>query len=442
MQTEVRKLAELIPYENNPRLNDAAVDAVVESIRQCGYIAPIIADENDIILAGHTRHRALQKLGYTEVEVVVKAGLTEEQKRKYRLLDNKTAELADWDYGKLEEELEGLDFEGLDLDWFSTPDEDDEDPDADESDKLQEDDFEPVEAAEPKSKAGELYQLGQHRLICGDATDPKVIERLMEGVEADLLLTDPPYNVDYSTALDSLQRAGKASKTRPDAAKGIKNDTMSEEDFTAFLGSAFANAFSHLRLGGAIYVFHSCRYSMAFQQSLRDAGWKYRETLVWVKNTLLLGRDDYQWQHEPILYGYKPGAAHYFTAARDNSTVIDDAKPADLSRMTKADLIAQVKELRSALQEAQPTDVLRFDKPLSSDLHPTMKPIKLVGYLMSNSTKPGEVVLDTFGGSGSTLIAAEQLGRRCFTAEIAPKYVDAIIQRWEAQTGRKAIRLN
>lgn len=441
MQTEIRELVELIPYENNPRHNDAAVDAVAESIRQCGYIAPIIIDEDGVILAGHTRFKALQKLGYSEVEVVIKAGLTDDQKRKYRLLDNKTNELAEWDFEKLMEELEGLDFGGLDLDWF--PDAGTEgDPDADETEKLHEDDFEQVDTVEPKSKSGELYQLGQHRLICGDATDPETISRLMAGTEADLLLTDPPYNVDYSSTIDALRKwdGSKASSSR--SYDDIENDKMSAEEFKAFLVKALTGAIGALRPGAAIYVFHSDKERLAFQEAFQEAGGTYRQALIWVKNQILLGRQDYQWQHEPILYGGKLGAGHYFTPARDNSTVIDDAKPKDLSKMSKADLIAHVKELRSALQEQRPTDVLRFEKPISNDIHPTMKPIKLVGYLMANSTRPGETVLDIFGGSGSTLIAAEQLGRRCFTAEIAPKYVDAIIQRWEALTGRKAVKLS
>lgn len=438
MLTETRKLTDIIPYENNPRINDGAVDAVAESIRQCGYIAPIIVDEDGVILAGHTRHKALQKLGMAEAEVLVKTGLTEEQKRKYRLLDNKTNELAAWDFDKLVQELDGLDFGDLDLDWGSQEDEEPED----ETEKLHDDGYEPREPAEPKSQTGDIYQLGRHRLICGDSTDKAVIDALMAGAEADLLLTDPPYNVNYDEKEKRLLEFRPNKRVEENRNTGIDNDAMGPIQFKEFLVQAFEQSLGAIRPGGGVYIFHPDRERPNFQEAFQDAGGKYQQILIWVKNHIVLSQRDYQWQHEPILYGVRPGSARYFTPARDNSTVIDDAKPVNPNKMTKSDLVEEVKSLRLALQEKQPTDVLRFDKPAASDLHPTMKPIKLVGYLMANSTRPGESVLDPFGGSGSTLIAAEQLGRRCYMAELSPKYVDVIIDRWEQFTGQKAVKLN
>lgn len=281
MEIVLKKLQEIIPYDRNPRKNEKAVNAVAESIRQCGYVAPIIVDEDGVILAGHTRYKALQKLGRQEVQVVVKEGLSEEQKRKYRLLDNKTSELADWDLDLLSSELEGLDFGALDemLDWGVevTPP------------KVEEDNYDPVLPQQPKSKTGDLYALGRHRLLVGDSTKPEDVAILMEGVLADMLLTDPPYNVDYE---------GQAGK--------MANDRMDDDKFRIFLRSAFQNARDSMKPGAAFHIWHGDSEGYNFRGACRDAGLVIRQCLIWVKNQLVIGRQDYQWKHEPCLYGELP----------------------------------------------------------------------------------------------------------------------------------------
>ena len=228
--------------------------------------------------------------------------------------------------------------------------------------------------------------------MCGDSTSAADVQRLMGDEEADCLLTDPPYNVNYGA--DATTNNGKH--------RLIENDNLTDSEFYAFLLAFYKNAEAVLKPGGSFYIWHADSEGYNFRKALRDAGLQLRQTLIWNKNSLVLGRQDYQWKHEPCLYGWKDGAAHYFTSSRSETTVIDELKPA------------------------------------KSDLHPTMKPLKLMAYLIQNSTRKGEIVLDLFGGSGSTLIAAEETGRRCRMMEYDPRYVDVIIQRWEEKTGRKA----
>lgn len=266
MKIETIKLSEIKPYLNNPRKNDQAVDAVAESIQQCGYVAPIIVDENNVILAGHTRYKALKRLGYTEADVVVKTGLTEEQKRKYRLLDNKTNELAEWDYDLLAEELDGLDFGDLDLDWgieLEGPKE------------VQEDDYDIVPPEEPKAKMGDIYQLGRHRLMCGDSTKKEDVETLVNGTKVDMLLTDPPYGVDYT------------GKTK-DALK-IDNDNRGDEEFIDFLTKAFTAADAAMKPGAVFYVWHADSKAYIFRLACHTVGWEVRQVLIWVKTQWFSG---------------------------------------------------------------------------------------------------------------------------------------------------------
>lgn len=239
---------------------------------------------------------------------------------------------------------------------------------------------------------------------------------LAERGGADLLMTDPPYNVDYH---------GKAGT--------ISNDRMSDDGFRDFLAKAFRNASAMLRDGAAFYVWYADKRLRQFMDAIEEAGMKISENLIWVKNHFILGGSDYQWKHEPCLYGWKGSGKHYFKDSRSESTVLED-RP-DPRRMTKEELIRYVEQLRDA---GPASDVLRFDRPMASDLHPTMKPVRLIGYLVSNSTRKGETVLDPFGGSGSTLIACEQLGRKCVTVELDERYCDAIVTRWQDLTGRKA----
>ena len=425
---------ELTPYANNPRNNDAAVTAVAASIKEFGFKIPIVVDKENVIVAGHTRLRAAQLLGLDTVPVIRADDLTDDQVRAFRLADNKTAELAEWDDEKLNLELAQL--SDFDMAAFGF-DELDDTADVDEID----DDPEEMAAAieEPTTQLGEVWQLGRHRLVCGDSTDKAVLVKLMDGEKADLLLTDPPYNVALG------QNGGHA--IRPSEAKQlhrrtdgltIDNDSWeSDEEFIDFLVSAFRAALENIRAGAAFYIWYADTQALNFREATAKAGLQVRQNLVWVKSNFALGRQDYQWQHEPCLYGWKDGAAHYFTDSRTETTVFEDR--VNVNKLTKEQMKALIKEL---LADRMSTTVIHEDKPSKSVEHPTMKPLKLLARQIRNSTRTGEKVLDTFGGSGSTLLTCEQLGRVCYTAELDPKYCDVIIQRWEKATGNKAVRID
>lgn len=410
-----KKLDDLIPYENNPRQNDNAVQGVAESIRQFGFKNPIIIDTNNVIIAGHTRYKASRLLGLKTVPTIIADDLTEAQIRAFRIVDNKTAEAATWDEILLTEELNAVK-DDFDMDALGFGDLLKEiDPDS------YEDEYEEELPEEPKSQYGEVYQLGRHRLMCGDSTKPEDYAALLEGAQVDLIVTDPPYNVDYEGA---------------DGAK-IQNDHMSDAGFVKFLTDAFTAMKSALRPGGAFYIWHADSTRYEFLQGLDHAGLQTRQILVWVKSSITLGRQDYQWKHEPAIYGWKEGAAHHFTLDRSLPTVIEDQP--NVAKMTKEQLKDYIKDLRARIDEG--STVLRVDKPTNSDLHPTMKPVRLIAQLIRNSSKRGETVLDIFGGSGTTLIAAEQLDRKCFMMELDPRYADVIIARWEKLTGQTAVKL-
>ena len=412
-QFKTMSIKDLIPYENNPRINDDAVNDVIASIEQCENLDPIEIDEDNVILSGHTRLKALKKLKYKETEVLQITGLTDEQKRKYRILANKTGERAEWDLNKLEVELENLNFDGYDFgfDGVETTSEDVEPV---------EDDYEEELPEQPKTKRGDIYQLGRHRLICGDSTDLDTIKALMGGEEADLFITDPPYNVNYE---------GKTGLK-------IQNDNMEDAQFQSFLRDAFATANAVMKPGAAFYIWHADSEGYNFRHACKDVEWKVRQCLIWVKNTFVLGRQDYQWKHEPCLYGWKDGAAHYFIDDRKFSTVIEDEAEIEPSKMKKDELVALLERI---LAEKISTTVLYEQKPARNAEHPTMKPVRLIARLIKNSSRPNEKVLDLFGGSGSTLIAAEQLSRSCCMCELDEKYCDVIIDRWEKFTGKKAV---
>ena len=268
-----------------------------------------------------------------------------------------------------------------------------------------------------------MYKLGEHRLMCGDSTSSADVQKLMGDEQADCLVTDPPYNVNYG---------GDAHSPAAGKHRVIENDNLTDSDFYKFLLAFYENAEMALKPGGSFYIWHADSEGYNFRKALRDAGLQLRQTLIWNKNALVLGRQDYQWKHEPCLYGWKDGAGHYFTSSRSETTVIEDEVP-DISKMKKDELVKLLQDVYS-----QATTVIDEMKPSKSDLHPTMKPLRLMAYLIQNSTRKGEIVLDLFGGSGSTLIAAEETKRRCRMMEYDPRYVDVIIQRWEQQTGKKA----
>lgn len=417
MKIENLKPSDIIPYVNNPRHNESAVDAVASSIRDFGFNVPLVLDKDHIIITGHTRHQAALKLGLETVPCIIADHLTPAQAKAFRLADNRVSELATWDEELLQAELQQLSEMGIDMGDFGFTEEELESLDditEDEAPEIDED-------AEPITQPGDLYELGDHRLLCGDSTKAEDVNRLTEGQDVDLLVTDPPYNVAYE---------GMNGMT-------IENDSMSSSDFYAFLRDAFAAGNTRLRKGAAIYIWYATAEHFNFHSAVEAVGWKCRQQLIWVKNAIVLGRSDYQWQHEPCIYASKPGATRYFTEARNESTVIED-RP-DIKGMSKADLQALCRELLN--RQPIPTTVLREDKPVRSEIHPTMKPVKLFARLVINSSKRGDRVLDLFGGSGTTMMACEQLGRKAYLMELDPKYCDAIVARWEQQTGRKAKRI-
>lgn len=388
------KIGDLKEYGNNPRINDGAVEAVANSIKNFGFKVPIIIDKENVIVAGHTRKKAAEKLGLETVPCVVADDLTPEQVKAFRVADNKTAELADWDFDKLETELaelQDIDFDmeqfGFDLSDFGQNDlsnvEEDEVPEVDEEN-------------EPTAKEGQVYKLGNHYLMCGDSTKKEDVDKLLSGgaddiepLKVDLLITDPPYNVSYE---------GKTAD-----ALTIENDNMSNDDFREFLRKAFDSADNVMKEGAAFYIWHADSEGYNFRGACFDIGWQVRQCLIWKKNSMVLGRQDYQWKHEPCLYGWKSGAAHNWYNDRSQTTVMD------------------------------------FNKPSRNGEHPTMKPVELFAYQINNSSKKGDIVLDLFGGSGTTIIACEQLNRSCYTMELDPKYCDVIIKRWETLTGKQAV---
>ena len=415
----IKNIDEIIPYINNPRDNEPAVDAVASSIKNFGFNQPIAIDSKNEIIAGHTRYKAAKKLDLKEVPCVIIDDLTDEEVRAYRLAGNKVAEKATWNKELLAEELSGLG--NLDMTLFGFDE-------SDFKDDFKEDDFDIEEELgkidEPTSKLGDIFELGDHILMCGDSTKLEDINKIARLGEIDLVITDPPYNVEYE---------GKKKKREK-----IKNDSMQEDEFSKFLKEVFANIKELLKPGGAFYVWHADRNRFIFSKALREAGLEERQNLIWIKNNITIGRSDYQWKHEPCLYGWKEGAAHYFIADFTNTSVYDDLP--NLARMNKNELKEYAKKLLEIIEDG--TTIMREDKPLTSPLHPTMKPITLIAKQIKNSSKKGELVLDLFGGSGTTLIAAEQTGRKSRIIELDPMYVDVIIARWEKFTGQKARKIN
>lgn len=372
----MKKPLELLTYENNPRNNDAAVEAVANSIKEFGFKVPIVITKDNVIIAGHTRLKASLELGLASVPCIVADDLTEAQIKAFRLADNKSAEIATWDFTKLELELENIDMDMLQFGF--------EDLHLDVPDNASDDDFDPSDEITdtPYSELGDIYLLGNHRVMCGDSTKKEDVLKLLDGQKIDMIFTDPPYNVDYE---------GTAGK--------IKNDKMEDNSFYLFLYDAFVNMFEATKEGGAIYVCHADTESLNFRNAFKNAGYKLAECLVWVKNALVLGRQDYHWRHEPILYGWREGAAHYFIEDRTQDTIWE------------------------------------YNKPKRNDEHPTMKPLELVGRAIANSSRVGEFILDLFGGSGSTMIASDQLQRNALLMELDERFVDVIVKRYIRHKG-------
>lgn len=389
MQIQEVAVEALIPYAKNSRTHsDAQVAQIAASIKEFGWTNPILVDGTKGIIAGHGRLMAARKLGLVKVPVIELKDMTESQKKAYVIADNQLAMNAGWDIELLKIEVADLNEDGFDLELLGFDNKMLDsllEPEVKEG--LTDEDQVPEVPKEPKTKLGDVYILGEHRLMCGDSTSIEQVEKLTDGL-VDILVTDPPYNVNYEGATkDKLK---------------IMNDSMDDENFRQFLRDAFVAANAVMKQGAVYYIWHADSEGYNFRGACRDAGWTIRQTLIWAKDSMVMGRQDYHWKHEPCLYGWKDGAAHLWASDRKQTTIIE------------------------------------CKKPRVNDIHPTMKPVELMEYQILNNTKGQDVVLDLFGGSGSTLIACEKTGRKARLMELDPKYCDVIVKRWEDFTGKKA----
>ena len=382
-------LGKLVPYINNARTHSPEqLTKLRSSLREFGFINPVIIDRDYNIIAGHGRVLAAKEEGIMEVPCVFVDYLTEAQKKAYILADNRMALDAGWDEELLRIEIESLQGEDFDVSLTGFEEQELADLFAIEGDKAaKDDDFELSAALEKASfvERGDLWIVGRHRLLCGDATRTEDVERLMDGKKANLVVTDPPYGVSFKSS-DGLT---------------IQNDSMKDEEFYTFLLTAFQCMAEHLENGGSAYVFHADTEGLNFRKAFIDIGFHLAGVCIWVKNSLVLGRSDYQWQHEPVLFGWKKGGKHSWYSDRKQTTIWN------------------------------------YDKPKRNKNHPTSKPLDLLGYPICNSSQENAIVLDTFGGSGSTLMACEQLNRICHMMELDEKYASVILRRYVEDTGDK-----
>jgi len=388
---EAIQIDALIPYARNSRTHsDAQVAQIAASIKEFGFTNPVLIDAGGGIIAGHGRVLAARKLGLSEVPCIRLEHLTDAQKRAYVIADNRLALNSGWDTEMLKVEFADLQELGFDLELTGF--------DLDEikellapvgTEGLTDPDDAPPLPENPRTRPGDIWVMGKHRLLCGDSTSVSDLEKLTDGQLVDMWLTDPPYNVAYE------------GKTK-DALK-IKNDEMGDDQFRQFLRDAYTAADMVMKPGAVFYIWHADSEGYNFRGAAQDAGWKVRQCLIWKKSSMVMGRQDYHWKHEPCLYGWKEGAGHLWAADRKQTTILE------------------------------------FEKPSRNGEHPTMKPVALFEYQLLNNTKGGDQVLDSFGGSGTTLIAAEKNGRVARLMELDPKYCDVIVKRWQDFTGKIAI---
>ena len=382
-------IKELVPYARNAKTHsDEQIAQVAASIKEFGFLAPIIVSKDNTILCGHGRFYAAQRLGLSKVPCIKEEYLTESQKRAYIIADNKLTENGGWDNEMLAIELSDLLDDGFDI--GLTGFDENEIADlfgSDDTSGVQDDDYDLSAALDKASfvKRGDIWTVGRHRLMCGDATSKEDVDALMDGVKANLIVTDPPYNVSFESS-DGLS---------------IKNDKMENEKFYEFLLSAFLNMADHLEKGGAAYVFHADTEGLNFRKAFIDAGFHLSGCCIWVKNSLVLGRSDYQWQHEPVLYGFLKNGKHFWSTKAGRSQ----------------------------------TTIWNFDKPKKNKNHPTSKPLDLLAYPIGNSSRENSIIIDTFGGSGSTLMTCEKTNRICYMMELDEKYASVILRRYVEDTG-------
>ena len=379
-------LDKLVPYVNNARTHSPEqIGKLRSSLREFGFINPVIIDRDFGIIAGHGRVLAAREEGITEVPCVFVDHLTEAQKKAYIIADNRMALDAGWDEELLRVEIEALQAEAFDISLTGFGDDEIADLFGNEKDEVEDDDYDLSAALEKAAfvQRGDRWVVGKHRLYCGDATNPDDVTALMDGNRANLVLTDPPYGVSFKSA----------------SGLTIQNDSMKNEEFYNFLRKAFDNMVAHLENGGSAYVFHADTEGLTFRQAFVDAGFHLAGVCIWAKNSLVLGRSDYQWQHEPVLYGFLKNGKHRWYSDRKQTTIWN------------------------------------FDKPKRNANHPTSKPLDLLSYPLGNSSQENAIVIDTFGGSGSTLMACEKTNRICYTMELDEKYASVILRRYVEDTG-------
>ena len=396
---ELVEINKLVPYVNNTRTHsDEQIKQIRKSIREFGFINPVLVDKEYNVIAGHGRITAAKEEGITVVPCVPVEHLSEAQKKAYMIADNKLALNAEWDLELLKieiDELKSLDFD-IELTGFDMYELADLDSGTTE---FEDDNYDTPCPVDPVSKRGDIYMLGNHRLMCGDCTYIKDVKALMEKDKASLVWTDPPWNVDYGNSDNPKWKTG--------IDRQILNDKMDSEEFGEFLLTAFSNMSEVIYLGAMVYVVMSAQEWGNIMNSMKDAGYHWSSTIIWNKNKLVLSRKDYHTKYEPIWYGWQG----------DNARLCP-------------------------LTDRHQSDVWDIDRPNESPEHPTMKPVELAGRSIQNSSRSGDIVIDFFGGSGTTMIACEQLNRQCRMMELDPKYVDVIIDRWENYTGKKAVKQN
>lgn len=412
-------ISELKQSKYNPRKNlkpgDTEYEKMKNSILNFGYVEPVIWNKRSgNIVGGHQRAKVMQDLGYESITCIV-VDLDDLQEKTLNIALNKIT--GEWDIPLLTDLLKEIDNSDFDvcLTGFE-PEELGEMFGEVNPDDLTGDDFD-VEAEYENinttfTELGDVWCIGNHRLMCGDSTSKDDVSELIDGNVMDMCFTDPPYNVNYESA-----NTGK-----------IINDNMSDNEFLTFLIAAFKMIVFSLKPGGAFYICHADSEGLNFRKAVKSVGLLMKQCIIWVKNSFVLGRQDYHWQHEPILYGWKDGAAHYFTDDRTKSTVIDDWKDTDFSKMKKFELIEFLNKLKT--EQNVSTSIIREDKPKRNPDHPTMKPIRLCARCIQNSCRRNEKVIDLFGGSGSTLIACEQINRSAYLMELDPKFCDVIVRRY------------
>lgn len=395
------KIDEIIPYHDNPRVNTDAINVVKKSLSEFGFQQPLVLDKNNIIIVGHTRFAAAKELGFTNVPCFIADDLSEDKIKAYRIMDNKSAEYASWNYGLLTKEITDLLESDYDLEFTGFTDVELEDMGFDmnlesfvEEPQAEEDVIPEMTEDPPISKMGDVWILGNHRLLCGDSTSIDDVEKLMNKERADMIFTDPPWNVNYGA-----ETAGGKYKERK-----ILNDHMEADEWADFVMGFCTSLKVASKGGGMIYLVMSAQEWATVDKTLRDNGFHWSSTIIWTKDSLVISRKDYHTQYEPIWYGWN----------------------ADETRL-------------SPLIDRKQSDVWEVARPKISKLHPTTKPIELVERAINNSTQRTNLVLDLFLGSGSTLIAAEKTGRRCFGMELDPKYADVIVERWQNYTGKNAV---